>query len=104
MTVAAEWAVNAGQAITQLDGVAVTAGQAAVIARAHAVHARATERAWVTGGIRVVYAMALLEAALDADRDSLAVLIVEAATENLLLVITRECGQDEARYVTEGDE
>lgn len=100
MPVTVEQIVNADQAIAQLGDLAAAAGRAAVIARARAVHGRAAERAWVAGGVRVVYAMALLEAALrDSDRDSLAVLIVEAATENLIAVIRRECGGDEADYV-----
>lgn len=105
MTAALDFTVNADQAIAQLGDLAAGAGQAAVIVRAREVLGRAQDRAWITGGLRAVYAMALLETALaDPDRDSLAVLAVEAATENLLLVIARECGQDEARYVTEGDE
>jgi hypothetical protein len=78
--------------------------QAATIARAGEVLGRAQERAWITGGLRIIYAMALLEAALSApDRDSLAVLAIEAATENLIITIRDACGDDEASYVG-GDE
>jgi len=84
MTAALEFTVNADQA-------AVTAGEAL---------GRAQEHAWITGGLRVVSAMALLETVLaDPDRDSLTVLAIEAATENLIITIRRECGDDEADYV-----
>jgi hypothetical protein len=98
--VSVTWTCNADQATAQLDDLAAAAGRAAVIARAGEVLARAQERAWVTGGLRVVNAMALLEAALgDRDRDSLAVLTIEAATENLIITVRHACGGDEADYV-----
>jgi hypothetical protein len=105
MTAPLEITVNADQAIAQLGDLAATAGQAAVIARAREVLGRAQERAWLTGGLRVVYAMALLETALsDRDRDSLTVLAIEAATENLIITIRRECSGDEADYVGGADQ
>lgn len=96
---------DATQAIRRLNEVAAVAGHAVIIAHACAVLTRARERAWITGGPPVINAMGLLESALrDGDPGSVAVHTIEAATENLLLVIRRECGHDEAEYVEEGDE
>jgi len=98
------------------EQVTVIIGEAAVIARCYAVLARARERAWATGGGCVVFAMAVLRQALkDYARTvcgphassgdvAVTVLCAETAAEHLITIIRRDCGDDEAAHVAEGDE
>jgi hypothetical protein len=83
----------------------------ATIGRCYAILARARRNAWQSSNC-VVFAMSVLRVALkdyaravcDSSDTATAVLIAEVAAEHLIAIIRRDCGDDEATHVAEGDD
>ena len=83
----------------------------ATIGRCYAILARTRRQSWQASGC-VVFAMAVLRRALKdyaravcgSGDTAAAVLVAETAAEHLITIIRRDCGDDEAAYVTEGDD